>query len=281
MEKRKDKVSNLCVCGHFERDHGVSGTLKPCTFTACDCRHYVEEGASVVARELITEAREVSPAPEAAIADAVRPPHLVPRPPRIAAAVKDRAAMKAVKAVKLKGAPEELRQALLDQLKRILEKPIGPKMLKELAKTALLSQRLLITAGDPSALPNRRRGMGYGGLGGLLVEDDIDPEFDGPMPIAPPAETFGASAIRELIAAAKEKNKPGVVELTKALGIAKKEGLDEVAADLQRQLLEKPVQREGWDIEPERVLRPEGAPIEQLAQDVTDILDGDPEGGVA
>lgn len=288
MEKREEKAAPdaTCTCEHKYIGHyefiGGPGTSFPDKTEgcgACDCKKFVDKGLPTqlspnAPEELLRQIPEV----------AHRPPHLAPL--RSPSRTRKESAVD-MKAAKLKhlGAPEELKQALLDQLKRVIAKPIGPKMLKELAKTALLSQRLLITAGDPNALPGRRRGMGMPyGVDAVFADDD-DMGFDGPMPIAPPAETFGASAIRELIAATKEKNKPGVVELTKALGIAKKEGLDEVAKNLQAQLLEQPSTPGAVDIEnvptggwPGDQVEP---PVAVLAHDVNDILDGevDPEGG--
>jgi len=111
---------------------------------------------------------------------------------------------------------------------------------------------------SPSNLANMVGRPNLPGLPGLslspaaLYGDDGDGSIQAgsfgmtyPYAQSAPSENFGMAAIREIIAAVKShvesKNTPAVeyvsvVELVEALAVAKKEGLDDVARELESQL---------------------------------------------
>lgn len=74
---------------------------------------------------------------------------------------------------------------------------------------------------------------------------EATPEFEEDSPLSvtpyapsPPAENFGMTALREIIAVAKNLNGGGTSpsKLVEALAIAREKGLDDVAQELERQL---------------------------------------------
>jgi len=253
MDKNSDDRAafdgNCAHCGHHFMDHWeYLGDEKGCRRDGCGCKSFVYSGG-----------------------EASRPAHFS-SVSQIGIGNQARTAKK-----QCQGAPEALKKALQDHLRSIIEKPFGPKMLMELRKTASYCRLLLITAGDPSVKVQGRRSLGLGGLGEDYLEEgqELDAEFEGPA-IVPQAETFGASAIRELVAATKERNEPGIVELTKALSIAKASELHEVARNLENQLLQKTRSMEmtGWDFKKEVEIRPD--PVDAALEGL-----GKPEGGAA
>ncbi len=127
---------------------------------------------------------------------------------------------------KRQGAPDAIKDALKAQLQAVLEKPLTAKMLTELSQTAELAHKMLIVAGEPRAIRNRRgRGAGdmlssgYGGGGGMMDVIGPDDDSDGPLAPAPfgVGENFGAETLRNLVA---DANKPKLPELMRSLGIA-------------------------------------------------------------
>lgn len=171
-------------------------------------------------------------------------------------------------------APDGLRDALLTQLKSILDKPLNPKSLLELEQTARLAHQLLIVSGDPRAMPQRRRG-GYPGpmpygvdplMGDVIGADDMDDEGFGIPPVgaldavmagAPGAENFGAAAIREMMSEAKA---PRIDDLMRSLQIAEKNDMRDIADKLRKQVEAQLGMGQDEDVQPvEPVMLPEGA----------------------
>lgn len=62
----------------------------------------------------------------------------------------------------------------------------------------------------------------------------------GTLPASSPVENFGSRAMRELTAMLPKilegRNRPSTVELVRSLAFARKEGLDDIAADLEQQI---------------------------------------------
>jgi hypothetical protein len=134
-------------------------------------------------------------------------------------------------ALKVAQATTKLEDALWWQLRVILKKPFNAKTLKELERTARLARELLIVA-KGGGVPTRSRGLSVDGA--AYFGDDIDDEL---TPAAvPPAETFGAASIRELVSALRKQNEPSLVSLVHALKDAKDMGLEDVAKDLEAQI---------------------------------------------
>ena len=83
----------------------------------------------------------------------------------------------------------------------------------------------------------------FGYLGAAPMGDEDLEQMSGPMasPVfatAPMSENFGMTAMREIIAAAKNFNGNGTspARLVEAIAIAKEKGLDDVARELEEQL---------------------------------------------
>jgi hypothetical protein len=141
-------------------------------------------------------------------------------------------------AAKREKQPAELDTALQRQLRVILEKPFNAKTLKELERTARLARELLIVA-KGGGVPTRSRGLSTLGITGeAYFGDDIDDDELTPAAV-PPAETFGAASIRELVSALRKQNAPSLVSLVHALKDAKDMGLEDVVKDLERQIKDK------------------------------------------
>ncbi len=88
-------------------------------------------------------------------------------------------------------------------------------------------------------------GQGVGAIGydtdidGL--ENDLMASYSGgPMLTSSPVENFGSRAMREVMAVLPKilegRNRPSTVELVRSLALARKEGLDDVAKDLEQQI---------------------------------------------
>jgi hypothetical protein len=136
--------------------------------------------------------------------------------------------------------PSELHVALKNQLQGILSKPFNAKTLKELERTARLARELLIVA-KGGGVPTRSLST-LGVSGEAYFGDDIDDELT--PAVVPPAETFGAASIRELVSALRKQNAPSFVSLVHALKDAKDMGLEDVAKDLEAQIKRR--QKDDW-----------------------------------
>ena len=114
------------------------------------------------------------------------------------------------------------------------------EVLLRITRVAKTGRDLLVTL---SASPSNLAQMVKPKFGFALNPDALDDEGGLPMPLAvsSPAENFGMTAIREIIAAAKGQN-DSPVKLVEALAAAREHGLDDVARELEAKLgIVKPV----------------------------------------
>lgn len=147
-----------------------------------------------------------------------------------------------------------VQDALRSELARLVSegdektKELTPEVLLRIMRVAKTGRDLITSLSanpkDLASLVKKPRGFGpglYGGLAGL--DEDLDDGVGGssmPMPFASaaPAENFGMTVIRELMAAAKtfNGNGPSLTQLVEALAVAREKGLDDVAKELETQL---------------------------------------------
>jgi len=114
-------------------------------------------------------------------------------------------------------------------------------VLMRIMRVAKTGRELLVSLNaSPSSLAGMlRRPRGYAPLmGESLEEDDLGGvQLASPFAPSPPAENFGMTAIRELVAAAKNMNGgTSPAKLVEAIAVAKEKGLDDVARELEQQL---------------------------------------------
>lgn len=136
-----------------------------------------------------------------------------------------------------------LAEALRAKMRAILDRDeFNAAMLGELEKTARLARELLIVGRDPKALPR------VGGLSTLLNGGDYMSDSGSAMAASSPAETFGATLIREFVPAItalvapkpeREPSPPTLFDMVTAAAYAKEKGLEEMAATLDQQLAER------------------------------------------
>lgn len=140
--------------------------------------------------------------------------------------------------------PSPLMEALRKQLQSILEKPLTPRTLLELEQTARLSRDLLVVGKVPEA-------RGATGLG-LMASPGVFSTYglgygagmgDGPYTSSPQSETFGATMVRELVAALPALMKPKEVvyresaaSLIDAITAAREAKMDDVVEKLKAKL---------------------------------------------
>lgn len=131
-----------------------------------------------------------------------------------------------------------LSEALRAKMRAILDQDVTAQTLVELEKTARLARELLIVGRDPKAL-NR-----VGGLNTVMAGEYMSNSEDVMAPSSP-AETFGATLIREfvpaitaLIARKHEPTPlpPSLIETVSAIAYAKERGLNDVVFALTVQL---------------------------------------------
>lgn len=115
-------------------------------------------------------------------------------------------------------------------------------VLLRIMRIAKTGRELLVSLdASPSNLANmvRRPKPAYFPLAGGAEDDDLgDISPVAPYATAPANENFGMTALRELIAVAKNQLNGGTspAKLVEALAIAREKGLDDVARELERQL---------------------------------------------
>ncbi len=107
-------------------------------------------------------------------------------------------------------------------------------------------------------------------FGGPLMADDLGDELETGIPglgqavpyePAMPNENFGMTAMREFIAIAKNFNGPSPAKLVEALAVAKENGLDDVAKQLEEQLKEMTAKQPQGVADPAKAAPPPVAPI--------------------
>lgn len=144
-----------------------------------------------------------------------------------------------------------LKTALLARLDAILKKPFTARMLLELENAARLSQQFLMITKDPRV---GRRGGGGNYFGGVQMSNAMmnmgEDLYDLPgggitnMPNPMRAETFGATAVREIVSglgevvAAMKTPKVTAPELVTAISVARAQGMTDVVTGLEAKLQE-------------------------------------------
>lgn len=141
------------------------------------------------------------------------------------------------------GTTEALKSALQAQLGAIAQRPVTPRNLLELEKTARLGRELLAVGKDPRSTHRRRQqySLGtyeYDGEDGEGGEDTV---LANPGMPTNKAETFGATIVREAVSAisgllAPRAPEPTLSELIAAIALADHKKLPDVAQALREQL---------------------------------------------
>jgi hypothetical protein len=133
-----------------------------------------------------------------------------------------------------------LTKAIREEIKRLAdEEKFTLGMLRAIERVAAHGRAMLSGTAELDAL--------LGGGSGPLDLDDLEDDLlggssyiGGGISTSSTAENFGSRAMRELTAMLPKileaRNRTSTVELVRALAVARKEGLDEVAADLQEQI---------------------------------------------
>jgi len=166
--------------------------------------------------------------------------------PASPAALGFKAALQAEKAAEATAAFDpELESALRARLMRLIKKPLTARSLSELEQVTKITRQLLVAGASPAALS---AGCDYApylgqvpGPGGSLPVDSLysaGPMMSGPAH-SPPAETWAATLMRELIAGLgglKGKEEEDPLKIIAAISFAKERGLEEVADKLSARL---------------------------------------------
>jgi hypothetical protein len=131
---------------------------------------------------------------------------------------------------------KELHSAIQNKLRNLISKPISPRSLMEIEKTARLAREFLAIGKDPASVMRSK----------LCYSPDMDDyessgdvSYNAPIFKGQNSETFGATVIRELLSM-KGKDESSPTEIIKAIALAKKKKLPELAAKLEEQLLGPP-----------------------------------------
>ena len=130
--------------------------------------------------------------------------------------------------------------ALHAQIQLVASRPIDMRMLTELEKTCLLARELIVIGKQPEAMQKHALIAGGGWQQGVAVGSDYVsaamPMYAGPPAFSSPQETFGVTAIREIVSALGQfmpkPHKPPVLpeprinleQLMAAINIAKASG---------------------------------------------------------
>lgn len=100
--------------------------------------------------------------------------------------------------------PNPLVVALHAQIQLVASRPIDMRMLTELEKTCLLARELIVIGKQPDAMQKHNLISGnnigvYSAIGGYA--NYATPSFMGEQAVSAPQETFGVTAIREIVSA--------------------------------------------------------------------------------
>lgn len=138
---------------------------------------------------------------------------------------------------------EQLAEALRQKLREIIDQPISFRSLLELEETARLGRELLIVGKDPEALRGKRLRSGNVSYvsSNSLAAVSMDGDDDGSLAYSSPAETFGATVIREIVGVASalmgSRNEPTPLEIVTAAALAQEKGMTELAQKLTAKLV--------------------------------------------
>ncbi len=148
------------------------------------------------------------------------------------------------------------------------EGALTPAVLLRIMRVAKTGRDLLVSLNvKDSNLAGMVRRPRFGGplsIGENYGDEDLE-DVGGAMavPFAPamPQENFGMTAMREMIAIAKNFNGPSPAKLVEALAVAKENGLDDVAKQLEEQLKEMTAKQPQGVADPAKGTPPPVAPI--------------------
>jgi hypothetical protein len=153
---------------------------------------------------------------------------------------------KLARAVKAPATQPDLTEAFRTKMLGMLAGPLTPATVRRIQQMAGLCHEALVIETNPEALPKRRRG-GYS-VANLSSTGNYMDSDDGNMVISSgyngmSSETFGATILREMVPLLTNVLAPKPVEfrestltLVEAIDRAKKAGLKDIAAGLQKQL---------------------------------------------
>lgn len=146
--------------------------------------------------------------------------------------------------------PDPLAESLRVKLRTLVDhKPLTPRVLLEMEQTARLARELLAVGKNPEAKPKRSNGLpsflgSYNTGVGSGGADPYDTDDGGVTTSAPPIETFGATAMRELVAAIPAlmpkppaPEAPSLTSQVMAIAYARDKGLHELADQLENKML--------------------------------------------
>lgn len=141
-------------------------------------------------------------------------------------------------------APSHVVEAIRIELKKIVDDPDLENRLDELGRIANQSCDLLSCLKSPEAVMRHEHRI----IGGMPVGGGLG----GGMAMAAPgnAETYGAQILRQLVPALMEyqrASKETPERLTEALATARREGMTDVADELEKKLLGKVLDGSMWD----------------------------------
>lgn len=126
-------------------------------------------------------------------------------------------------------------EALRIKLTALVAQPMTSRTLLMLEQTARIARELICVGKDAKSL--NRKSSYYGG--GYTMADEIDYPGEALAP-APKAETFGATLIREFVAAKNTAPPMTPMEMIGAIALAKEKGLNDIAVKLEEKLLSTP-----------------------------------------
>jgi hypothetical protein len=133
---------------------------------------------------------------------------------------------------KVGSAPKHLIEAIRIELKKIVEAEDLEDRLDELGRVANQSCDLISCLKSPEAIMRHEHRILGGG---------------GPITLPNNSETYGAQILRQIIPALQEyqrANKETLEAITEALAVARREGMVDVAAELEKKLLGKKLEGE-------------------------------------
>ncbi len=167
--------------------------------------------------------------------------------------------------------PNPLVAALHAQIQLVASRPIDLRMLTELEKTCLLARELIVIGKQPDAM--QKHNLISGGYQGIQmgmgsISSYATPSYVGEQAVSAPQETFGVTAIREIVSAlsafmpkpyeppALPEPRLNLGELMTAITAAKEAGETALEAQLREALLAE-LARDAVPTIPETILTEE------------------------
>lgn len=128
-------------------------------------------------------------------------------------------------------APEHLVEAIRIELKKLVEMPDLDVHLGEIARVAHQADDLLVCLKSPEAVMQGEHAITAMPSVGLAVGPNNP-------------ETYGATMLRQLVEAFSNKKKDSADDLVEAIATARREGMTDIAAELEQKLLGKKLEGE-------------------------------------